>query len=143
MFGADAGSSNLAGKSNIQIGRYLRRLVWARPRLSSYLKAQVLTTALNVYVTNENLAGRTAEDFGFSVTQNGLGTQTFNVGSFGSVFGVADNSSISVMDALLAVNESAHNGVLFDFNEDGDNRDGDEWRTSVRAYIVFRSINRA
>src|SRR5947207_849156 len=81
--------------------------------------AQVMATALAVYVTNQTLAGTTAAAYGFQVSATGLGTQTFNVGSNGAAFGVANNSSRSVMDLLLAVNARSHNGLLYDLNGDG------------------------
>ena len=42
--------------------------------------AQVMATALAVCVTNETLAGTTAQSFGFTITETGPGTRTFNVG---------------------------------------------------------------
>ena len=62
--------------------------------------AQVMATALAVYVTNQTLAGNTAAAYGFQVTATGVGTRTFNVGNRGAAFGVANNTSLSVMDLL-------------------------------------------
>src|SRR5207253_2648746 len=80
---------------------------------------QVMATALAVYVTNQTLAGTTAAAYRFQVSATGLGTRTFNVGCRGAAFGVANNSSLSVMDLLLAVNARADNGVLYDLNGNG------------------------
>ena len=76
--------------------------------------AQVMATAFAVYVTNQTLAGTTAAAFGFQVRATGVGTRTFNVGSSGAAFGVANNSDVTVMDLLLAVNARTHNGLLYD-----------------------------
>src|SRR5205809_336951 len=60
--------------------------------------AQVMATALAVYVTNQSLAGTTGIAYGFQVSATGLGTRTYSVGTNGAAFGVANNSSLSVMD---------------------------------------------
>src|SRR5439155_14928236 len=81
--------------------------------------AQVLSTAFAVYVTNQTLAGTTAAAYGFQVSATGLGTRTFNVGNNGAAFGAANNSSLSVIDLLLAVNARSHHGLLDDQDRDG------------------------
>src|SRR5439155_18803007 len=83
------------------------------------MDAQVMATAVAVYVTNQTLAGNTAAAYGFQVTANGVGTRTLHVGNRGAAFGVANNSSLSVMDLLLAVNARSHNGLLYDMDANG------------------------
>jgi hypothetical protein len=104
--------------------------------------AQVMATALAVYVTNQALAGTTATAYGFQVSATGLGTRTFNVGSNGAAFGVADNSNVSVMDLLLAVNARSHNGLLYDQNGDGQ-ISSPEAGDRTMANDVFSGINEA
>jgi hypothetical protein len=77
------------------------------------IEAEVLATALSVYVTNQTLAGNVAASYGFEVSEFGLGIATYNVGSSGAAFGVADNSTLTVMDLLLATDRLAVNGVLY------------------------------
>src|SRR5437762_11100534 len=101
-----------------------------------------MATALAVYVTNQALAGTTATAYGFQVTATGLGTRTFNVGSNGAAFGVANNSSLSVMDLLLAANARAHDGLLYDLNGNG-RIDGSEAGYRSMANDLFAAINEA
>ena len=49
----------------------------------------------------------------FSVTATGLGADSFNVGSDGAAFGVANNTLLNVYSLLEALNEQAVNGVLY------------------------------
>ena len=51
--------------------------------------------------------------FGFVPTTDGLGDATFDVGTNGTAFGVANNSTISVTQMMVAVNANASNGVLY------------------------------
>src|SRR5438874_1821756 len=102
----------------------------------------LMATALAVYVTDQTLAGTTAVAYGFQVSATGLATRTFNVGNNGAAFGVADNSSLSVMDLLLAVNARSHNGLLFDLNGDG-RIDGSEAGYRAAANDLFTAINEA
>jgi hypothetical protein len=110
LFGAGAGANNLAGKTNAQVAAFFQRKFLLR---GSKLDAQVLATALSVYVTNVTLAGTAATSYGFKVTEYGLGAATYNVGSSGAAFGVANGTTLTVMDLLLATNKRAVNGVLY------------------------------
>src|SRR5262249_17529848 len=78
------------------------------------LDARVLATALSVYVTNATLdPTRVAAQYGFTVSGDGVGTATVNVGSNGDAFGVANNTTLTVMDLLLATEARAFDGVLY------------------------------
>ena len=101
-----------------------------------------MATALAVYVTNQTLAGTTATVYGFHVSATGVGTRTVNIGCKGAAFGVANNSSLSVMDLLLAVNARAHNGLLYDLNGNGQ-IDSSEASYRTMANDVFSAINEA
>ena len=46
----------------------------------------------------------------------GLGTATFNVGSNGDAFGVANNTTMTVLDLLQAADAQAVNGMLYNGN---------------------------
>jgi hypothetical protein len=103
--------------------------------------AQVLAVALAVYVTNQNLAGTAGVAYGFTVDATGLGAATFDVGSSGAAFGVANDSPVRVLDLLLAVNARTTNGLLFDLNSDGDTGDANEALYRTMANVVFSAIN--
>ena len=52
----------------------------------------------------------------FVVSGDGVGAATWNVGSAGDAFGVADNTTMTVMGMLLATNNQAINGLLYNGN---------------------------
>jgi hypothetical protein len=98
------------------------------------LDAQVLATALAVYVTDGTLDSTgVGTQYGFTVGGNGVGTSTFNVGANGAAFGVANNTTMTVMDLLLAADAQAVNGVLYN---------GDTAKRTM-ANNVFSAINQA
>jgi hypothetical protein len=148
MYGASAGANNLAGKTNAQVAAFYKML-FARTAQTAAgggppkVDAQVLATALAVYVTTQSLAGTTAEAYGFEVTATGLGARTFNVGTRGAAFGVADHSNVTVLDLLLAVNARSANGLLYDLDGDGDADDGLETSYRTMANDLFSAINEA
>ena len=70
-----------------------------------------------MYATNPNLdTTAVARSYGFTVSGNGLGTATANVGSNGGAFGVANNSVLTIMDLLLAADQQAVGGLLYGGN---------------------------
>lgn len=148
MYGAGAGANNLTGKTNAQVAAFYKTL-FARTAHSAAgggapkMDAQVMATALAVYVTNQTLAGTTAASYGFLVTNNGVGTRTFNVGSNGAAFGAENNSQVTVLDLLLAVNSGSRNGLLYDLDGDGDANDALETSYRSMANNVFSGINEA
>jgi hypothetical protein len=103
-----AGQSNAYGAAWIQQG-FLQK--------GQKLEAQVLATALSVYATNATLDGTgVAAQYGFTVSSYGVGTATVNVGSNGDAFGVANNTTMTVMDLLLATDDQAVSGLLYNGN---------------------------
>ena len=130
MYGKDAASNDLTGKTNTQVAAFFQSRFVLK---GSKVDAQVLATALSVYVTNATLdSTRAAEKYGFTMSEYGVGsTGLFNVGSYGVVFGVPNNTTVTVMDLLLAVNARSANGVLFK---------GDAIKRLI-AEIVFGLIN--
>lgn len=64
---------------------------------------------------------------------NGVATATYNVGSSGAGFGAADNTVMTVMDLLLAVDNQTVNGVLYNGNAS----------KRTMANNVFSAINQA
>jgi hypothetical protein len=91
-------------------------------------------TALAVYVTDPTLDNTgVGTQYGFIVGGNGLATATYNVGTNGAAFGVADNTTMTVMNLLLAADAQAVNGVLYN---------GDPVKRN-KANTVFSAINEA
>jgi hypothetical protein len=148
MYGVAAGANNLAGRTNAQVAAFYKTL-FARTAHTAAgggpakVDAQVMATALAVYVTNQSLAGTTASAYGFQVSEAGVGTRTFDVGGSGAAFGVAANSQVGVLDLLLAVNSRSRNGLLYDLDGDGDATDAQETSYRTMANNVFSAINEA
>jgi hypothetical protein len=112
IFGANAGANNLAGMTNSQVAAaFLQKFDVKGQKLD----AQVMATALSVYVTNQTLAGTVATAYGFKVTMEGVGIATFNVGNDGEAVGKANNTTMSIMDILLATDalSAGDNGILY------------------------------
>lgn len=145
LYGANAGDHDLTGKENWQVADFYQTLFHEHGKAGGVpkLDAQVLATALSVYVTNETLAGTTAANYGFTVTTNGLGVRTFNVGDNGAAFGVADGSDVQVIDLLRAVDAQSAGGLLYDLDGDGDTSDHKEQKFRKLANEVFTGLNEA
>jgi hypothetical protein len=72
--------------------------------------------ALAVYATDATLDGTAvAANYGFVVSGDGVGAATWNVGTAGDAFGVANNT-MTVMGLLLATDDQAINGLLYNGN---------------------------
>jgi len=119
----------LAGKTNCQVAEYYTKVF--KTCKSPKLDAQVLATALAVYVTNQTLAGDVAEKYGFEISLAGTGGLCWNVGCKGGAFGVPNNTTLTILELLKKVNEQSANGVLYGGNK--------ELRDS--ANYVFTAIN--
>jgi hypothetical protein len=118
----------LTGKTNVQVAAfYLSQF----RQTGLKLNAQVLDTALDVYVTTLSLGGTAGQAAGFKVTGEGLGAYSVNVGANGAAFGVANNTSLNVYQILKAANQQARNGRLYN----GDTR------LRQKTYTVFAGIN--
>ena len=108
LWGANAGPNNLAGKTNTQVAAFFT----SKFKLTGQkLDAQVLGVAFATYVTNSSLAGTAASKYGFKVDAAGTGSSTINVGKSGAAFGVANNTSITVMQALTEANQLSAGGT--------------------------------
>lgn len=151
MYGANAGSNDLSGMTNVQVADFYSDLFRRKKKEAAQLglggpakmDAQIMAVALATYVTNENLAGTVAASYGFLVTENGVGVSTFNVGDSGEAFDVADNSELSILDLLFATNALSVDGVLYDMDGDGDADDSFETLLRTLANDVYSAINEA
>jgi hypothetical protein len=131
MFGASAGGNDQAGKTNAYVASFFqRRFVMQGPKLD----AQVLATALAIYVTDGTLDNTgVGTQYGFTVGGNGVATAAVNVGANGAAFGGADDTVMTVMDVLLAADAQVVDGVLYN---------GDTVKRN-KANAVFSAVNQA
>ncbi len=128
---------SLAGKDNAAVAAQFQQDFVVK---GVKLDAQVLATALSVYVTNATLdpldattQSNLAVQDGFTVNGDGAGTATVNVGSNGDAFGVANNSTLTLIDLLRAADAQAVNGVLY----------GGNAAKRKEANDVFSAVNQA
>jgi hypothetical protein len=133
LYGAGSGN-NLAGKDNAFVAGLFQQ--WKKQSL----EADVLATALSVYVTNARLdpldatthANLASQD-SFLVSGDGVGTATWNVGTSGSAFGVANNTTMTILDLLLATDAQSAGGVLY----------GSDTTLRALADNVYSAVNKA
>lgn len=142
---------DLAGKSNAYVADYYSSLFKQKKcwRLDgpAKLDPQAMAVALAIYVTDTDLAGTTAEAYGFKVSSAGLGGASFDIdaalrdGSAEMLFG-SDTSIMTVMDIMQGANSRSSDGVLFD--ADGNGRiDWHERLLRSLANELFTAINEA
>ncbi len=126
LFGAYAGADNLSGKSNTQVAAKFVQLFNVT---GAKTKAQIMASALAVYVTNSTLAGNTATASGFNVSTTGTGAKLYNVGAYGAPVGLVNYQSYSVMTLLKQANlrtklgnfsSNAFNSIFDGINIKGD-----------------------
>ncbi len=110
LYGSGAGVNNLTGESNAQVAAFYKTQ-YALP--GSNVEAQVLVTALNVYATTLSLGGTIGQGYGFTISADGLGADSFNVGAGGAAFGVAKKTTLNVYELLKAVDRQTVLGVLY------------------------------
>jgi hypothetical protein len=108
LFVASSGGNNLTGQNNAYVASFFQsRFVVQGQKLDT----QVLATALAVYVTDPTLDSTVVgSQYGFIVGSNGLATAMYDVGGDGAVFGVADDTTMTVMDLLKATDAQAVDG---------------------------------
>jgi protocatechuate 3,4-dioxygenase beta subunit len=104
----------LAGKNNWDVAAYFVTLFKAKGPNAPKTEAQVMAGALAAYVTNSTLAGGNyAAGYGFTVNNSGTGAATWNVGDNGEAFGVADNTTLTVLQGLQLIDAQSTNGKVF------------------------------
>ena len=88
--------------------------------------AEFMAVAFATYFTSRHLAGEVGADFGFNVTDTGIGTKIVNVGDNGAAFNVAEDTDLTIMQLLLATNDltDVPDGIsgfahIYDQNGDG------------------------
>ena len=139
MYGANAGSRNLTGMTNAQVADFFQNL-YAN---AVAVNAQAMAVALACYVTNSTLAGGNyAASYGFVVNSVGTSTATYNIGSNGAAFGVANNTVLSIYQILQKTNADARNGILWDLDGNGSISSIEDIYRDM-ATVVFNNINNA
>jgi hypothetical protein len=108
LYGSGAKGNNLFGKKNSDVATFYLGLF-----NGSKVDAEVLAAALNVYASTRSLGGTTAQAYGFTVSDTGLGARSYNVGADGAAFGVPNKAVLNVYQLLKAANKYAVNGVLY------------------------------
>ena len=121
--------------ANAEVAAFFRTLF---AKTGMKLDAQVLATALAVYVTDVDLAGGYyGSRYGFTVKTSGVAADLFNIGNTAAAFNAANFSTVSngalltVMDILKRANARAVNGVLWN----------GVWTYQVMGNLVFTGIN--
>ncbi len=145
MYGVSAGPNDLTGLTNDQVASFYKTLFKRNGKTAAgagppKVDAQAMAVALAVYVTNENLAGTTAEAYGFTVSEFGAGISTINIGSNGDAFGVEDDTDISLLTLLHETDARTSSGLLFDLDGDGQ-IDNAEKALRTMGNDVFSRIN--
>jgi hypothetical protein len=131
LYGPAAGSANnLTGKNNYEVGDYFQSLYTEG---ADNFRARIMALALNVYATTASLGGTEGASWGFAVSKYGVYISTWNVGSSGAAFGVANDTTLTVRQILAAINQRAVNGNPYN---------GDSLLQS-KADSVLYAINRA
>jgi hypothetical protein len=130
LYGTGAGANDLTGWTNSEVAAFYQ----SRFALSGIkVEAEVLATALNVYATTQSLGGTIGQAYGFTVSGDGLGADSFSVGPDGAAFLVANHTTLNVYELLKAVNRQAVTGVLYN---------GDA-ALSQEANDLFDALNKA
>jgi hypothetical protein len=130
LYGTTCGSYNLSNKTNVQICTVLQNL---NNNSNLQCSAEVLTCAINCYVTDSSQCGTVACNYGFGVCAGGCGDKMFSVWEYGQAFGVSNNTVMSVDQIVLYCNSKAVKGNLYAGNSNLQNE----------ADAVFTAINQA
>ena len=149
-FGNVFGDTFIGGDSDNVASFYRDQLFRQKAEKSAgpaKVDAQFMAVALATYFTSSNLAGNIASDYGFNVTDTGIGTKLVNVGDNGTAFSVGNGTDLTIMQLLLATDDLTDQpdslsgcARIYDLNGDGEI---DEYEAALRALAndVFSSIN--
>jgi hypothetical protein len=108
LYGKGAGANNLSGKTNAQVAAFYVSLFGSTDGL---LAARILDTALDLYATTLSLGGTAARAYGFQVSADGLGANSWSLGRNGPAFGVPNNTTLNVYQILRAADQQAAAGL--------------------------------
>jgi len=125
--------TTLAGLTNAQIATVYENL-WTPSGVTKNTYVQAFAVALGMYADTGTLGyNTTAAKYGFKQISGGGGSLTYNVGSNGAAFGVANNSTLTVSQLLQIVDGNFNPST-------GNFYGGDQTKTSD-ANNVLNGIN--
>jgi hypothetical protein len=110
LYGANS-ANNLAGKSNAAVAALFVQFFNVQGQKTD---AEIMSAALGCWFTSSTLNGNTgaAHNFGFNISSDGTGSHTYNVGSLGTVIGLQNNTSYTVLLLLQQANLTKQNSAL-------------------------------
>lgn len=109
--------------------------------------AQFMAVAFATFFTSRNLAGDVAANFGFNVTDTGIGTKIINVNTSGAAFDVEDFTDLTIMQLLLATDSMTDQpdvelGFASIYDKDGNGIiDAQEAALRSMANLIYTGIN--
>ncbi|WP_229360967.1 SdrD B-like domain-containing protein [Fuerstiella marisgermanici] len=112
----------LANGSGEDVAVFIKQLNRGR---AGKVDAEFMALALSTYFSSSRISGSTiAAEYGFTVTDTGIGAGLANVGSSGAAFGVADGTDLTMMQLLSATNAltdrtDQEGGFAAIYDEDG------------------------
>jgi uncharacterized repeat protein (TIGR01451 family) len=110
LYGAKS-NNNLTGKTNADVAALFLTFFSAS---SPKTDAQMLAAALAVYVTNSTLSGgvNCGSQFHFNFSATGTGGKAFNVGSYGTLIGLSNDTYYTVLQLLQQANAQKQAGTF-------------------------------
>jgi len=103
-------ANNLAGKPNATVASLFMTFFGVSGAKSD---AQVMSAALACYFTSTSLGGGPGPvKFGFNQSPGGTGDKTFNVGSNGTILGLSNNTSYTILQLLQAASNAKCNPAV-------------------------------
>lgn len=111
--------------------------------------AQFMAVALATYFTSRNLAGDVGADYGFNVTDTGIGTKIVNIGDRGAAFNALNQEDRTIMQLLLETNSLTDrpdqiDGFAYLYDADGDGViDAEEALLRTLANELYSEISEA
>ncbi|MCH8044807.1 MAG: cadherin domain-containing protein [Planctomycetes bacterium] len=103
--------------------------------------AQFMAVAFATFATSSNLSNGGAAEYGFNVTDSGIGTTVINVGEGGDAFGVANGTNMTIMALLLATNSLTGVGADLIYDDGDDDLIDTEKSLRVMANVIYTAIN--
>ena len=113
-------SDGVGGDDGAEVADFYKREFFKKKlKGTPKVDAQFMGLAFATYFTSSNLSGATvASDFGFNVTETGLGTKVVNLGETGDAFNAADYTDMAIMALLVATNDLTGADADTDDSED-------------------------
>lgn len=108
------GGDDAAEVADFYKGEFFKKKIKGTPKVD----AQFMSLAFSTFFTSSNLSGGSvAADYGFSVTETGIGTKVVNIGDNGDAFNADDYTDMAILALLQETNSLT--GADLDW-DDGD-----------------------